>query len=340
MPCIDKIAADILNSCETIPRGGFETKAWAINREDIDEITHDVTYNTLVEAITKVEETKAYTVTAVKKEMNAGFDLATDDDIPDTYLNYFSFKPYEKDAAAITNLDSMNDLVIIAELKGLKTEGCFVIYGLEKGLFKNTGTQRQNDSHGLPIYEMQSQEGQGERYSRFVFWDTDYDTSLAAIEYLEEAYGPELHDDANAASDPEGNEADATTGWTPTSLSGTGSNVFESQGAVKDVGSYSIHANSNDTPTNGAKFVKTFTVEDGENYICTFRWRHVGAGGGWRSLVNAVQVDAIASVNTDFESGSITETASGVTMVVQFEEYSETFDGGIYMDNLSFRKIL
>ena len=184
MPCIDKIAADILNSCDTIPRSGFETIAWAINRKDIESVTHDVTYNTLIEAIAIVGGETAFNVTAVKKEMNAGFDLVNDDDIPDTFLNYFSFKPYEKDAAAITNLDSMNDLVIIAELKGLKTEGCFVIFGLEKGLFKNTGTQRQNDSHGLPIYEMQSQEGQGERYSRFVYWNTNYATSLADIESL------------------------------------------------------------------------------------------------------------------------------------------------------------
>ena len=193
MPCIDKIASDILNSCDTIPRGGFETIAWAINREDIDTVTHDSTYDTLVEAITRESGTRSYTVTAVKKEMNAGFDLVTGDDIPDTYLNYFSFKPYEKTAEAITNLDSMNDLVIIAELKGSKTEGCFVIYGLEKGLYKNSGTQRQNDSNGLPIYEMQSMEGQGERYSRFIFWDTDYAISKAAIIALTESYGAVLN---------------------------------------------------------------------------------------------------------------------------------------------------
>lgn len=223
MPCIDKIAADILNSCDTIPRSGFETIAWVINREDIDTVTHDSTHNTLVEAITKVSGTRAYTVTAVKKEMNAGFDLATGDDIPDTYLNYFSFKPYEKTAEAITNLDSMNDLVIIAELKGSKTEGCFVIYGLEKGLFKNAGTQRQNDSNGLPIYEMQSQEGQGERYSRFVFWDTDYSTSKAAIESLANIYGPELLTNGDFANWT----ADNPDNWTVTGEVGSDPEVSE-----------------------------------------------------------------------------------------------------------------
>ena len=183
MACLDKIATDILNSCEDIPRSGFETVAWAINRKDIDVVTYGA-YNTLVEAIILNFGMQAYNVKAVKKEMNGGFALEIIDLAPDTYLNYFSFKPYEKMPKAIANLDMMNDMVIIAEMKGEKEEGCFVIYGLEKGLHKSSGSLRQNDSHGLPIYEMQSQEGQGERYSRFVFWKDDYTTTKTAIEAL------------------------------------------------------------------------------------------------------------------------------------------------------------
>jgi hypothetical protein len=184
MPCVDKIATNVLNSCDTIPRRGFETVAWAINRTDINVVTYDVTYDILVTAISLIGGTQAYTVTAVKKEMNAGFDLIKADIIPDMFTNYFAFKPYEKEAVAINNLDSMNDLVIIAELKGLKTEGCFVIYGLQSGLYKITGSKRQNDNHGLPIYEMQSLDGQGEKYSRYIFWGTDYATTKALIEAL------------------------------------------------------------------------------------------------------------------------------------------------------------
>lgn len=185
MACLDKVTAEILNSCDTIPRSGFEKKAWAINRDDIDSVTHDVTSNTMVTAMTLKSGTQAYTVTAVKKEMDAGFDLVVDDFAPDTYLNYFSFKPYENTGQAINNLDQMTDLVIIAQVKGAKSEGCFVIFGLEKGMFKSAGSHRQNDANGLPIYEFQSMEGQGERYSRFIFWDTDYATTAAAIVALE-----------------------------------------------------------------------------------------------------------------------------------------------------------
>ena len=185
MACTDKIAADILNSCAVNPVAGYEPIAWAINRVDIDVMTLDGTSTNLITAITMVGATVSYNVTAVKKEMDGGFDLAVADNIPDTFNHFWSFQPFQKTAAAIANIDDMNDIVIIAELKGDKTEGCFVVLGAELGLYKVSATQRQNANNGLPTYVFGSMEGQGERYSRFLFWDTDYSTSLAAIVALE-----------------------------------------------------------------------------------------------------------------------------------------------------------
>jgi len=153
-------------------------------------------------------------------------------------------------------------------------------------------------------------------------------------------YGPELHTDANAASDPNGNEADATTGWTPTSLTGTGSNVFESQSSVVNTGTYALYADCNDTPTGGARFSKTFTVENGSNYKVTFKWRHVGVGANWNVAINSIGVLAITNTQTIFESFSHEFTATSTSATVQFGESNPSNDGGIYVDNLSFRKIL
>jgi len=354
MPCIDKIAADILNSCDTIPRSGFETVAWAINRDDIATVTHDTTYDTLVEAITLDPLTVGYNVTAVKKEMNAGFDLVKSDDISDTYLNHFSFKPYEKSPAAIKNLDSMNDLVIIAQLKGFKTEGCFVIYGLENGLYKTTGSQRQNDSHGLPIYEMQSQEGQGERYSKFIFWDTDYATSLAAIELLVDPYGSELNTTASAISDPNGNETDGVAGWSESGLNGTGDNEFSSQETVVDEGDSAFKLSSHHTPTADARIhldmqAAPFSFSNDDEGIITFRCRHTGEGannGEWGAFLassnSGTNNEIVELEKTDDEFISVTfrwiHTANHRYFVIK--ENSTDNDGGIYIDNLSVKKRL
>lgn len=341
MSCTEKAAKSISNDCNFLPRAGLEKVAYAINREDIELVTYDGTIENLVTAIDLNSGTVAYPVTAVKKEGNAGFDLEVGDDIPDTYLNYFAFKPYENDAESIQNIDQMQDLVVIAELKGAKTEGCFVIYGLEKGLYKNSGTQRQLDNHGLPIYEFNSQEGQGERYSRFIFWDTDYATTVAALETLVSGYGPELHTDANAASDPYGNEADAITGWTD-EVSGPGANVFESQGVEVNEGSYAFHADCNDTPTPSSRFRKTFVTEPGESYYITFDWRHVGSGGDWEYHPDyqVGETVTITNAETAWTSVQSTVVASGATMVIQFREASGTNDGGVYVDNFSMRKVL
>ena len=185
MACTEKISTDILNSCAVNPVAGYEPIAWALNRVDIDVITLDGTYTNLITAITMVGATVAYNVTAVKKEMDGGFDLVVADNVPDTYAHFWSFQPFEKTAQAIANVDDMNDIVIIVELKGDKTEGCFQVLGAETGLYKVSATQRQNENNGLPTYVFGSMEGQGERYGRFVFWDTDYATSLAAIVALE-----------------------------------------------------------------------------------------------------------------------------------------------------------
>ena len=185
MSCVTEIAKDILNSCDVKPVSGYEPKAWAINRGDISAMTLDATTTNLITAITLSTGVKqAYAVTAVKKEMNAGFDLATADNLPDSYPHYWSFQPFEKDAAAIKNIDDMNNIMIIVECKGSKTEGCFLAIGPETGLYKNAASHRGNDSP-IPSYEFGSLEGQGERYSRFVVWITDYATTKNMIEDLE-----------------------------------------------------------------------------------------------------------------------------------------------------------
>jgi len=186
MSCVTEIAKVILNSCDVKPVAGYEPKAWAFNRGDISALTLDVTTTNLITAITLLAGGKqAWSVTAVKKEMNAGFDLATADNTPDSYPHFWAFQPFEKDAASIKNFDDMTNLMIVVEMKGQKTEGTFIALGAETGLYKSSGTQRGNDNSGLPAYEFQSLEGQGERYSRFIFWDTDYATTKAALVALE-----------------------------------------------------------------------------------------------------------------------------------------------------------
>jgi hypothetical protein len=179
MSCLGTIAAAITNTCSIVPVSGLEVKGWLFNRKNatFTEETNDV----LISAIALGSGALAYPITAVKKENNAGYDMVSADNLPDLFTNYFSFQPYQKTAAAIKNFDNMDDVVAVVELKGPKTEGCFIILGYLNGLHKSSATFRALDNNGIPTYEMQSREGEQEEYSRRVFWAATYAATLAIL---------------------------------------------------------------------------------------------------------------------------------------------------------------
>ncbi len=184
MGCLSAITQVILNTCTNVPSAGLEVKGWIINRADVTW-TIDAGNVVLLTAAAMAGVTVAYPVTAVKKEHNAGFEGVFADNLPDLFTHDYSFQPYERDSASILALDSIDDIVLVVELKGPKTEGCFIVLGYETGLHLVTMSWRANDNNGIPTYEFATKEGQGEKYSKYVFWDTDYDDTVTALEALE-----------------------------------------------------------------------------------------------------------------------------------------------------------
>jgi len=179
MSCLGSVAKVIANTCLIVPVAGLEIKGWLFNRTDatFTEEANDVE----ISAIVMGGATVMYPITAVKKENNAGFDLVAADNLPDLFTNYFAFQPYERDPDSIANFDNMDDVCAVVELKGPKTEGCFIILGYLNGLHKSSASFRALDNNGIPTYEMQSREGEQEKYSHRVFWKTDYDTTLGLL---------------------------------------------------------------------------------------------------------------------------------------------------------------
>jgi len=113
--------------------------------------------------------------------MNAGFDAVIADNLPDLFTHNFSFQPYGRKAADILAMDSIDDIVVVLELKGPKTTGCFIVLGYETGLHFVSMSYRANDNNGIPTYEFATKEGQGEKYRYYVLWKTDYDTTKEAL---------------------------------------------------------------------------------------------------------------------------------------------------------------
>lgn len=172
------------------------------------------------------------------------------------------------------------------------------------------------------------------------------------IDFLtDNALGIELHTNANAASDPNENEANAVTGFTSSGLAGTGANVFASQSSEKFAGNYAIEANANDTPTGSARFyidlnAAPFSCITGRRYRMSFFTRHVGVGGAWRISVGPTNdtvspfIAQLTTAETSFQQYTF-EWTHDITTTRYFiaREGSGTNNGGIYFDNFSVKKI-
>lgn len=180
MSCLSAVAAVITNACDTVPVAGLEVKGWLLNRKDAT-FTENGGNEVLITNLAMAVGKRTWPITAVKKENNAGFDFASADNLPDLFTNYLAFQPYERDSDSVENMNNMDDVVAIVELKGPKTEGCFVILGYNNGLHKSAVTFRANDNNGIPTYEMTSREGEQEEYSRRVFWAATYAATLAIL---------------------------------------------------------------------------------------------------------------------------------------------------------------
>lgn len=157
------------------------------------------------------------------------------------------------------------------------------------------------------------------------------------------SYGPETHVEANAASDPGGNEADATTGWSAAS-----SAVLSSQEATVSVGGSALLIESNTTPTANARAINqvAFAAVAGQYYIFTFSARHVGTGGAWNIGISSgqtIQCDlgfiTLTSANTSFVSYVVFGKVIDANAIIEAIEASGTNDGGVYIDNASIRRV-
>ena len=195
MGCLTGITAEIANSCTKQPKLGLVGKAWAINRADIATTTEDNSTATLITGITLAAGGKqAWPITAYRQDIDAGFDLVSSETMPESYKHYFKVEPWDENSAQILNLDNMEDIVVIVERVGNSTkdsgDGAFQIYGLRNGLFKSSASGRANANNGVPTYEFTSRDGQEEDHSKYIFFDTAYATTLAALVTLETPTDP------------------------------------------------------------------------------------------------------------------------------------------------------
>lgn len=177
MSCYGQITANIETCGGHRATKGLAEKAWIANK---GALTATITVN---KATALSGAHSLFTLEGFKDYSNAGSD-AVIGEIPTGFKHYFQFKDNNRTAAVKAMLDRADNIVVIVEANGSKTEGCFKMYGYQNGLWKKTQAQKANDDNGQTNLEFESREGMEEDYSEIVVWSTDYATTLAMINAL------------------------------------------------------------------------------------------------------------------------------------------------------------
>lgn len=182
MNCITKITADIL-TCAQLPTKGLKSKAWIFNA---DEVTFTMTKNNIT-AITMASGKTSFTAEGAKDFITAGHEAVVAENKLTVYKHNFSIQAFPLTADEKENLDVADNIIVIVEANGEKGEGVFLAYGITNGLWKATQTKSSADNNALTTYEFASRDQMEERYSEYVVFMTDYDSTKTALIATESA---------------------------------------------------------------------------------------------------------------------------------------------------------
>jgi len=179
MSCSTKITNDIIE-CSKLPTKGLKGKAWIFNA---DEVTFTITNNKIT-AITMASGKTSFTAEGAKDFITAGHEAVVAENKFTVYKHNFSIQAFPLTAVEKENLDVTDNIIVIVEAngeKGEKGEGVFLAYGVTNGLWKTTQTKSSADNNALTTFEFSSRDQMEERYSEYVVFLTDYDSTKTAL---------------------------------------------------------------------------------------------------------------------------------------------------------------
>jgi len=174
------------------------------------------------------------------------------------------------------------------------------------------------------------------------------------VNLFEEKCGPELFTDPSPISDPAGAESNSLSAFTATGLAPP--NIFAVETLRKTKGAYSIKCDCTPNPTNFAEIALTtpITVVAGDVMRVAWDWRHTGSGGyhegdikmpliwgRWSARIfNSYPAQNVFPWDTEFTRIAYYRLAPDTSLEIAFREQFPGVDiGGIYLDNVSVRKV-
>lgn len=140
----------------------------------------------------------------------------------------------------------------------------------------------------------------------------------------------EQHTESNAASDPNCNEANATTGWS--NVGGTLTSDTDS-----DTGTYALKHVSSDGSNDRAEY--NLTITNGDTFDISFRAKGTGDAKMtlWTNLTGSPNNVSVTGTYTTYNY-SVTATATGTAILRFYSSQGGSASDEIFIDNLSIIK--
>ena len=189
--CITKLTSGFTADCDNLPIAGLEADVTVLNFEDIDRTLTTLNADkTLITALTMNTGTNGYKWEGFKQSNVAGFETVERDNLPDGFKHRLSGVIYKLSADARKELNALARgarLVIIVErkFKGGATQDCaFEVYGYDSGMELAEGTMVTNENAGTVQLTVETPDGEEEPNVPYLFFDTDYATTKAAVDAL------------------------------------------------------------------------------------------------------------------------------------------------------------
>jgi hypothetical protein len=164
---------------------------WLANKDDIASFTYDVTYSTLVTAITMNSGGAFYKFQGFRQSVTPSTEFVPAD-VAIGYNHILEFHVFDISAAQKENLQKMalDKMVAIVENANVagNSNSVFEIFGGGVGMEVLTLTRlsRDADTMGAFAITLQTPDNQGkESKLPLSFWDTDYATTKAKVVALE-----------------------------------------------------------------------------------------------------------------------------------------------------------
>jgi hypothetical protein len=171
--------------CTTPLQGGTRSRLIVINKDDVASVAYGSTPG-LITGITLKSGKTAYVFEGFRNSVVPSFEKISSPSGQALFKHIVNFFVYENTQTQKNNLEKMANGKFVTIFQNSKQdENSFEVQGLGNGLEMADGAiNKKNENNGAYNIVLNTGEGQGEAKMPQTFYNTDFSTSLAAIEAL------------------------------------------------------------------------------------------------------------------------------------------------------------